>query len=201
MEFIKFHVLEVPKLLTTAYNNNMDVKKLLVLSDTHGHISALKAVLLWANNQNIDSAVFLGDGISDLSPAADAVGFYCPWKFVRGNNDHDYNIPDSAYLDFYGHRFFLCHGHRHSLYNGFYALINAARNIEAEAAFFGHEHVPFCKTVNGILLLNPGSVGSPRSKVGATFATIETETCKPLKIKFWVIESKGVIKELKQVNK
>jgi putative phosphoesterase len=173
----------------------MDNCKLLVLSDTHGHIAALKAVLSWANTQPVDSAVFLGDGISDLAPAADAAGFYRSWKLVRGNNDFEFSVPDSATLDFGGHRFFLCHGHRHGLHNGYYSLISSARNIQADAALFGHEHVPYCKNVNGIFLLNPGSIGRPRGRAGATFATIESMPGKKLKAEFWAIEKGGVIRE------
>ena len=45
----------------------MESKRLLALSDSHGHISALKTVLRWAgDNGVIDAAVFLGDGIQDL---------------------------------------------------------------------------------------------------------------------------------------
>jgi putative phosphoesterase len=175
----------------------MDEQKLLVLSDTHGQRSALKAVLTWANTQPIDTAIFLGDGTSDIAPAADAVGFYRPWKIIRGNNDFDFTIPDTGTLDFGGKRFFLCHGHRHNLYGGYNSLVAAARKAQADAIFFGHTHVPYCKEKNGILLFNPGSAGIPRSRAGATFATVTSEQGKPITAVFWMIGDGGIIQELK----
>ena len=173
----------------------MDSKKLLVLSDTHGDIASLKAVLNWAKNHTppadtIRCAVFLGDGISDLRPAADAAGFFCEWKIVRGNNDYGYSVPEASVLEFGDHRFFICHGHHYSLYSGYHALAASARNADAGTALFGHSHVPFYKNVNGLLLINPGSVGRPRSRIGAAFAVIECIEGEPFKTEFWGIDAR-----------
>ena len=180
----------------------MDGKKLLVISDTHGNRPALKAVLSWAKdrmppNDTICCAAFLGDGAYDLRMAAEAAGFYSEWKLVRGNNDYDSSLPDSAVFDFAGRRFFMCHGHRHSLYGGYHALLAAANSNNADVVLFVHTHVPFQKKAGGILLLNPGSAGSPRSRIGATFAVIECTDGQPLKAEFLGIDAKG---EIKKVN-
>ena len=151
-----------------------DIRRLLVLSDTHGRITTLEAVLKWVKCLAVDTAVFLGDGIRDIS-RADA-GFSPEWKFVRGNNDDTFSVPEADVLDFCGHRFFLCHGHRYSLYGGFHTLIAAARNREAQAVLFGHTHAPYCDTAEGIRLINPGSIGRPRAGIGPTFAIIECAT-------------------------
>jgi len=170
---------------------------MLVLSDTHGSLFALKTVMNWAKdhmppNDTICDAVFLGDGASDLRPAADAAGFYSNWKILRGNNDYEHSIQDSAVFDFADHRFFICHGHRHSLYGGYHTLISAGRNNDANVVMFGHTHVPFLKNEGGLLLINPGSVGRPRSRTGATFAVIECIPGEPLKVKFYGIDGVGI---------
>jgi len=186
-----------------------DSKKLLVLSDTHGSVSALSAVLSWAKelmppNDTICGAAFLGDGISDLHPAVVESGFCGDWIYVRGNNDYDHSIPDSAVFDFADHRFFLCHGHKYSLYGGCHTLAYAAKNNNADIVLFGHTHVPSIRTVDGIMLINPGSIGRPRNKLGASFAILE---CPPansaafaantqLITTFWGIGPKGQIKEI-----
>jgi putative phosphoesterase len=179
----------------------MDSKKMLVLSDTHGSIHALKTVLNWAKDRmppkdTICDAVFLGDGVYDLRPTADAAGFFSNWKIVRGNNDYEHSIQDSAVFDFSGYRFFICHGHRHSLYGGHHTLISAGRSNDANIVIFGHTHVPFLKNEGGLLLVNPGSVGRPRSRIGATFAVIECIPGEQLKVKFYRIDSGG-IREIK----
>jgi len=175
----------------------MDTKKILVLSDTHGRVSALKAVLNWAKektppNDTICGAVFLGDGISDLRPAAMETGFFCDWKIVSGNNDYEYSTPEAAVLEFCDDRFYLCHGHRHLLHNGNHSLIGAARNTQANVVMFGHTHVPLCKNVNGILLINPGSVGASRGRTGESFAVVECTAGKQPKVEFYEIKEPAV---------
>ena len=191
-------------------------KKILVISDTHGDIPALEAILKWVNGytsstadsvtdgyneglkpvNTIGTAVFLGDGLRDLNrvahtPTAD---FSPEWIKIRGNNDYAPSVPETAVFESCGHRFFLCHGHRQNLYHGYNSLITAARNAEAKAALFGHIHVPVLyKTADNLLLINPGSVGRPRNEYGATFAVINCIPEKPLDVEFWRIDPRGEI--------
>jgi len=182
----------------------MAAQRLLVLSDTHGHTRALEVVLNWVqdNSQSggISAAVFLGDGVSDLPYGANVTGFSCEWKLVRGNNDIDFSLPLSDVFDFNGHRFFLCHGHRYTLYNGYHTLVAAAQNVKAEAVLFGHTHVPCYDNDDNILLINPGSLGRPRSRIGATFTVIECEPEKPLVVEFFGVGTRGKIKKLTCVS-
>jgi len=180
----------------------MDSKKLLIFSDTHGSVSALKIVFKWANDHvppkgTLCAAACCGDGLSDLRRAADETGFYCDWKIVLGNNDYGIQAPESIVFDFSGHRFFVCHGHHLGLYSGFHTLLAAARNNDADAALFGHSHVPFLKKIDGITLINPGSVSRPRSRIGATFAIAECAEDKPIKTDFFGIDDSGKIKKIK----
>jgi len=179
----------------------VDSKKLLVISDTHGSLSTLKVILNWAKNHvppkdSIYSAVFLGDGIADLRPAIEASGFYSDWKYVRGNNDWEHSVPDSGVFDFEEHRFFICHGHQHSLFDGYHSLVNSGQRNKANVVLFGHTHAPYQKIVNGILLVNPGSAGRPRSRFGSTFAVIECLAGSPIKTTFMEIDSKEKIQEI-----
>jgi len=180
----------------------MNSKKLLVFSDSHGSVTALKAVFNWAKdyippNGTICMTACLGDGLSDLGKAADETGFYSEWKLVCGNNDFNIHAPEAAVFDFCEHRFYMCHGHRQALYYGFSKLLTISKHNEAEVALFGHSHVPYCKKENGILLVNPGSVGQPRSAIGATFAVIECTEDEPVKAEFFGIKAKGSIKKIK----
>jgi len=174
----------------------MGSKKLLVFSDTHGCVSALKAVFNWAMsrippNDTICAAACLGDGLSDLRAAAHDTGFYSDWKLVLGNNDYGVQAPEAAVFDFADRRIFMCHGHRHGLYGGYHTLLAAAKNNDADIALFGHSHVPFLKKVEGITLVNPGSVGRPRSRVGSTFAVIECIEDKPINVEFYGVSARS----------
>ena len=150
--------------------------KVLVLSDTHGCLARLEAVLEWAKELSPGLAVFLGDGIDDVERAATITGFSCNWQKVRGNNDFDFSCPATSVFDFSGHGFFICHGQNYKLYDGLDTLAVIAKNNNASVALFGHTHVPHAERRNETLLLNPGSIGNPRSNAGATFAVID---CSP----------------------
>jgi putative phosphoesterase len=180
----------------------MDSKKLLVLSDTHGKITLLKMIFTWAKERippkdTICSVAFLGDGVIDLQRAGEETGFYSDWKLINGNNDYGIQLPESSVFDFVNYRFFICHGHRYSLYGNYHSLVSAGRVNGANVILFGHTHIPSIKTINGIHLINPGSAGNPRSNIGSTFAVIECAENKPLKVEFWGINEKGKISQVK----
>jgi len=178
----------------------MGSKKLLVISDTHGSAKPLLSVLKWAKertppNDTICAAVFLGDGVDDLQFAIDATGFACNWAVVKGNNDYYIQEAESTAFDFVNYRFFITHGHR--FFSGSNALVSAARANGANVVLSGHTHVPHRKLVDGIHLINPGSVSRPRSRTGATFAVIECEEGKELKVEFYNIDGNGEIRVIK----
>ena len=180
----------------------MDNKKLLVFSDSHGNIAALKAVFNWAKdhippNDTIQAAAFLGDGLSDLQSAAESENFYTDWKLVCGNNDYGALMPETLNFEFAEHQIFMCHGHHFSLYGGYNTVIAAARTSGADIALCGHSHIPYDKVMSGVRIINPGSVGRPRSRVGATFAVIECPSDNSLVVNFYGIGSQGKIKEMK----
>jgi len=180
----------------------MENKKLLVFSDTHGDMAALRAVFRWAKdrlppNDSINAAAFLGDGLSDLQYAAESENFFTDWKLVCGNNDYGISMPEALTFDLAEHQFFMCHGHHYNLYGGYNTLLNVASSSGADAVLFGHSHIPLKKTVNGITIINPGSVSRPRSRIGATFAVIECIPDKPLNVIFYGIGAQGKIQEVK----
>jgi len=163
---------------------------------------AAVAVLKWASDElsGSDMAVFLGDGLKELSFALQQTTLSCEWKKVRGNNDLAPTAPESDVFDFGGHRFYLCHGHRHAIYNGFDRLAAAASKTGADAALFGHIHVPWLENANGVLLVCPGGIGRARSNAGETFAIIDCMPGKPLAVHFWGIDPGCNISE-KVINK
>jgi hypothetical protein len=180
----------------------MSTKKLLVLSDSHGKIRAVQSVFEWAAERSppkgkICAVAFCGDGVSDLKLSAETTGFYSDWNIISGNNDYYSQLPDSAVFDFANHRFLICHGHRYNLYDGNHLFISAARRAGADVVLFGHSHIPYQKTEEGIFILNPGSVARSRSRIGETFAVIECTEGQPLKAEFFGIGEQGEINMVK----
>jgi putative phosphoesterase len=174
---------------------------LLVISDTHGSTESLTAVLHWAQRHRQAGALaFLGDGAGDLSQALAWTRFEAPWMAVQGNGDYDARLPSSGILDFAGRRFFLTHGHRYALSDGFGVLAAAAKSQGAGAALFGHTHFPFWEEYGGLLLLNPGSLGRPRSAVGSSFATIECPENEWFRIHYWGIRDGPWGKRIREIE-
>ena len=169
----------------------MSASSILVTSDSHGNIATLITVLGWSHNANLDAAVFLGDGCDDLALASARTGFALPWHTVRGNGDFTSPAPDSTTLEIAGRTLFLSHGNRYNVREGCKTIAAAARNAGAEAALFGHTHVPYCTTMGGIFLLNPGSIGRPRSDAGCTFAVLECPDTGPLAARFFRLVNRG----------
>jgi putative phosphoesterase len=181
----------------------------LVVSDSHGNTAALTAVLAWAKNaggaSDFDAAIFLGDGVDDLAPASVRAGFALPWYTVRGNVDNNTSFPGSMVLEIpessrAASKLFLTHGNVYRVGEGCQTLAAAARTNGAEAALYGHTHIPSCTMLDGIFLLNPGSIGRPRSNAGPTFAVLECPAAGPLSARFFNLTSHGkknIVQEVK----
>jgi putative phosphoesterase len=168
--------------------------RILALSDSHGDKAVLVAVLKWAADEltKTDLAVFLGDGLRELPVALKYAPLPCEIKKVRGNNDDTPGVPESEVFDFCGHRFFICHGHRYVLYNGYNKLIISARDKGADTVLFGHIHVPYLEENSGVLLLCPGCLSRARSSAGETFAIIDCAPNKPITAQFWGIDTESL---------
>jgi putative phosphoesterase len=169
------------------------VFSILVISDSHGDITALSAVLAWAKDKDLDTAVFLGDGAGDLAFASARTVFSLPWHTVRGNGDYDFSIPESIVMEVPpSQKIFLSHGNRLRVRDGKRVIADAARSTGATAALFGHTHIPYCATVDNIFLLNPGSIGRPRSDSGPTFAVLECPESDPFTARFFTLDQGGI---------
>ena len=174
---------------------------ILVISDSHGSVTNLSTVLEWTQSTcpyTFDAAVFLGDGFEDLAPASARAGFPLSWHAVRGNGDYHPSINLNMILEIPGknpaqnssRKLFLSHGNRYRVEESCIAIASVAQSAGAEAVLFGHTHVPYRATENGIFLLNPGSISRPRSNAGCTFALLECPDSGPFAASFFVLEDR-----------
>ena len=131
-----------------------------VFSDSHGDHEALDELL--ERMGFLDAACFLGDVARDaehLRERLEAMPNQPPLYAVRGNNDYysTCTLPWDLLIELGGVRIYMTHGHRLvSLMN----LAYKAQECGAQVALFGHTHQALCETVQGVLLLNPGSAGN-----------------------------------------
>ncbi|MGM9661539.1 MAG: YfcE family phosphodiesterase [Oscillospiraceae bacterium] len=136
--------------------------RILILSDSHGDVESMKAAVARTQPQQI---LHLGDCWRDAEALQRAFPLL-PLARVPGNCDAcDLSArgPSELTLTFQGHRVFLCHGHRYHVKSGLLALSYAAREAGAELCLFGHTHLPCLERLDGLTLLNPGSIGAPHS--------------------------------------
>jgi putative phosphoesterase len=149
--------------------------RILCVSDTHGDTKRLRIVLA-KFGAKLDMILHSGDGDEDIRRVAMEFAArriaLAPLHFVRGNADADFSIPDRLLLESAGKRIFLTHGHLLSVHDDFERLLVSAKAVRADIAVFGHTHDPYWEEIQGILLLNPGSLSRPRRRDHPTFAVL-----------------------------
>lgn len=158
--------------------------KILIISDSHGNTENVKIALNFAN---FDKIIFLGDGILDILKVENLDK--SKLIMVKGNNDETEKVLDELVIELEGKRFFIAHGHTYNVKYGIKKLMESAINNNADIVLYGHTHIPMqCKFDNGIVCINPGSVGKGRLSQN-TFAILNLDSangifdCKILQIK------------------
>ena len=145
-----------------------------VFSDTHGDLSLLYR--LREQLEPLDAVFHCGDYAREARDIGSF--FHCPYYAVKGNCDYGSSEPLERTVTLGEKRFLLLHGHQCA---GELAMIYKARMAGAQAVCFGHSHIPFLTWEEGILLLNPGSLSSPRgcSQPGCALLTVENGDIVP----------------------
>ena len=142
------------------------MSRIAVVSDSHGHFENLR--LFTKRLGTVDALYHLGDHAEDAEHIAARLN--CGYVAVRGNCDPFSSAPLTYTVEWHGKRILLLHGHT---VMGRLHLLYAAKEANADAVLFGHSHVPSIETVEGVLLLNPGSLSYPRTVKGPSMAVIE----------------------------
>ena len=130
--------------------------KYLIFSDSHRNTAPMDAVI---RSVSCDAVLHLGDVAEDVEHLRRTF-FHKTVCAVCGNNDVFFREdPPKVFLEDYGHRIMLCHGHLHSVKTTSARLINDAKANRCDIVLFGHTHCAVNRTENGVLLVNPGSIG------------------------------------------
>lgn len=147
--------------------------QLLLISDNHTEAGILHEVL--THNEDCDEAIHLGDSQFTYDDTELS-------RFVRvkGNTDFYPEFPAEEIVSINGIRAFCAHGHVHQVNRTRDILVNQAKMHHCDFAFYGHTHVARYEEIDGVHVINPGSISQSRSRVEETYAvvTIDDETCK-----------------------
>lgn len=132
--------------------------KILITSDTHGHYGPISDYIL--TNEDIDLLIHAGDGIEDVVNISYETKV--PYYVVRGNNDYYSNEAYDKIIKTDGIKILLTHGHTHNVYQGFGEILQIAKDNNCKVAIHGHTHIYNQEEIDGITILNPGSISLPR---------------------------------------
>ena len=138
--------------------------KILIVSDTHGRHSAFDKALKEAGK--IDALVHLGDteGGEDYIEAVCG----CPAYVLAGNNDFFSDNLREMEVVFGTKKAFMTHGHYYYVSLGPERIIEEGKMRNADIVMFGHTHKPFLEMIDGMIVLNPGSLSYPRQENGSS---------------------------------
>ena len=144
--------------------------KILVFSDSHNHAYRIENVL--GRETDVDLIIHLGDCVADIQTVQAKVP-NIRFEFVSGNCDFDSLIPEEKTFEFAGKIFLITHSSKYYTQLNLNELYRETANSGADIVLFGHTHVPFENTRNGILYLNPGCVSMPKNRGIKTYAVLE----------------------------
>ena len=131
--------------------------KVVVFSDAHGSKILIERIISF--NPDADFIISLGDSelpinfLMDLDIIA-----------IKGNYPRDGGFVFESSLKVGNKTLFLTHGHKFGVHKTLMKLLKHALKIECDIVLYGHTHVARVDKVNDLLLINPGSIKSPRSK-------------------------------------
>ena len=136
--------------------------KIPVVSDTHRKDDNLKLVL--SEECPLDMLIHLGDAEGSEHFIPDWVNPECRMEMVLGNNDFFSRLDREREIDIAGHKAFITHGHYYGVSMGPEGLVDEAKSRGCDIAMYGHTHRPFLDVIDGVTVLNPGSLSYPRQE-------------------------------------
>ena len=130
------------------------MKKIIVVSDSHGNRQALDD--LYGIFSESDIIIHLGDTSSD--------GGYIRKNFpdktvvINGNCDIMSVGEKEKIINCEGVNIFCCHGHAYSVKSTLSRLAKRAKELDCKLALYGHTHDALESEIDGVTLLNPGTL-------------------------------------------
>ncbi|MFC3883123.1 metallophosphoesterase [Bacillus songklensis] len=143
--------------------------KVLIISDSHGLTKELAAI---KKRHEYEVAAMIHCGDSELpADCAEMAGFYA----VRGNCDYDSIYVNERIELIRDKTFYITHGHLHNVKMSLVNLHYKARETGAHIVCFGHSHEAGAEMIDGILMINPGSILLPRMRKEKTYVILSLE--------------------------
>jgi putative phosphoesterase len=145
--------------------------RIVVMSDSHGRADRVKKVI--EEQPEAELFIFLGDGTRDFHAAMRGVPKedWCVCGNCDFGSSDDYNLV-SYVRDI---KFYCTHGHQWNVKYDPTELIEQAKQKEVRVLLYGHTHQAFYEYQDGLHIMNPGSLGSPRGSLYPTYGVIDIQ--------------------------
>jgi len=145
-----------------------------IISDTHMPGMALKLPdNLLRDMDKVDYILHAGDW--NTLEVYEQLSQLAPVDGVAGNTDGIEIVSKFGYqkvLEFKNRKIGIVHGHGMRGATEDTAL-HTFKDEEVDCIIFGHSHIPLMRSVNGVLLLNPGSPTDKRRQPRYSYAMLE----------------------------
>ena len=147
--------------------------RILVVSDTHGKLDRFMRVFEKLKKESpVDLIIHCGDYYEDAMSISRRCGIRV--AAVKGNCDGYFDDCSYCIVETEAGNFLVCHGHMEGVSHDLQRLYYKVLESGCIGAFFGHTHRSAYVDIEGIYLMNPGSLTSPRDGSGGTFGLMET---------------------------
>ncbi len=123
--------------------------RIILISDNHGLAKAITDI----RDRYCHGEYLFHCGDSEMPPFM-LDGFAA----VQGNNDEYNAYQFRKVLNVAGHRILLVHGHRDMFFGHYDMLAERGKEAGCDIVMFGHTHIFHDSVIDGIRLLNPGSI-------------------------------------------
>jgi putative phosphoesterase len=147
--------------------------RILVISDTHRKLERFWEIFEKLQRENpVEMIVHCGDYYDDAMEIRRRSGM--PVVAARGNGDGEFSQNGYTILETEAGDFLVTHGHMEHVGRDLQNLYYKALENNCIGAIFGHTHRSAYVDLDGIYLMNPGSLPKPRDGSGGTFGILET---------------------------
>lgn len=148
--------------------------KVVIVSDNHGR-DVLDDIV--AMHPDADAYIHCGDSEMNNYEVKDFV-------HVNGNNDYYGNFPNEATIKVGKVGIYITHSHLFSYHKRLERILKRAQAHDCQVACFGHTHMVLMKEVEGVLMLNPGSLRYNRDYSNTGYMILTWEDDQPFQVEF-----------------
>ncbi|MBE5663216.1 metallophosphoesterase [Staphylococcus sp. SS60] len=141
------------------------MSKWIVVSDNHTE----SGILYQIYEKHSDADVFLHLGDSEFEYNDTELSLF---HRVKGNCDFYPEFENEAVIKCNDVKVFYTHGHLYQVNRTRALLAEKAHELGCLFAFYGHTHVAKYEFINGVHVINPGSISQSRSSMEETYAEI-----------------------------